>query len=172
MSIRRATIHDWEAIQSLLVQLDYPGAVDLPLAKMERMIHDPEGVLLVYEGSAEVGEAGGRIGAGLVEAEGKIAAGLVEAEGAGKILGFLSLHFIPQIALQGDFARISYFAVDESTRGKGVGKEMEEYCTRLARERGCHLIEVHCHTRRVRAHDFYFRQGYAESPKYLVKRLE
>jgi GNAT superfamily N-acetyltransferase len=87
------------------------------------------------------------------------------------ILGFLSLHFIPQIALPGDFARISYFSIDETARGKGIGAQLEEHATQLARERGCELIEVHCHTRRDRAHAFYFRQGYEESPKYLVKRL-
>jgi N-acetylglutamate synthase-like GNAT family acetyltransferase len=89
-----------------------------------------------------------------------------------RIKGFMSLHFIPQIALEGDFARISYFAVDATVRSEGIGRQMEEYCTRLAQERGCHLIEVHCHTRRSRAHEFYHRQGYEESPKYLIKRLK
>jgi GNAT superfamily N-acetyltransferase len=87
------------------------------------------------------------------------------------ILGFLSLHFIPQIALRGDFARISYFAVDDSARSLGIGRKMEEMATRLATERGCALMEVHCHTRRTRAHEFYARQGWVESPKYLIKRL-
>ena len=87
------------------------------------------------------------------------------------ILGFLSLHFIPQIALRGDFARISYFAVDEDTRGHGIGRKLEERATQLAKERGCALMEVHCHTRRTRAHKFYAQQGWVESPKYLIKRL-
>jgi len=95
---------------------------------------------------------------------------LVWEDGAA-ILGFLSLHFIPQIALPGDFARISYFSIDKKARGKGIGAQLEEHATQLARERGCELIEVHCHTRRDRAHAFYYRQGYEESPKYLVKRL-
>jgi GNAT superfamily N-acetyltransferase len=89
-----------------------------------------------------------------------------------KIFGFLSLHFIPQIALEGDFARISYFSIDESARGQGLGARLEQHATQLARERGCELIEVHCHTRREKAHAFYFRQGYEESPKYLIKRLK
>jgi N-acetylglutamate synthase-like GNAT family acetyltransferase len=97
---------------------------------------------------------------------------LLVYEKEGHILGFVSLHFIPQIALEGDFARISYFAVDATARSGGIGRQMEEYCTRLAREKGCHLIEVHCHTRRSRAHAFYSRQGYEESPKYLIKRLK
>jgi hypothetical protein len=32
-------------------------------------------------------------------------------------------------------------------------------------------MEVHCHTRRTRAHEFYARLGWVESPKYLVKKL-
>lgn len=97
---------------------------------------------------------------------------LLVYEESGKLLGFISLHFIPQIALEGDFARISYFLVDQSVRSKGIGQEMEEYCTRLAGERRCDRMEVHCHTRRAQAHQFYFRQGYEESPKYLLKKLK
>jgi GNAT superfamily N-acetyltransferase len=88
------------------------------------------------------------------------------------ILGLLSLHFIPQIALEGDFARISYFAVDDSARSLGIGRQLEEEATRLAREKGCDRLEVHCNTDRTRAHEFYARQGYHESPKYLIKKLK
>ncbi len=87
------------------------------------------------------------------------------------VVAFVSVHFIPQIAVAGDFARISYFSVDDSVRGQGIGREMEEYVVMLATERGCDRIEVHCHERRVEAHRFYFRQGFGESPKYLMKRL-
>lgn len=89
----------------------------------------------------------------------------------GEVVAFMSLHYIPQIALRGDFARISYFAVDGESRNSGIGKTMEEYCTQLAVRRGCDRIELHSHTRRERAHKFYYRQGYEESPKYLMKRL-
>jgi GNAT superfamily N-acetyltransferase len=87
------------------------------------------------------------------------------------VVAFVSVHFIPQIAVAGDFARISYFSVDDSVQGQGIGREMEEYIVMLAKERGCDRIEVHCHERRVDAHRFYFRQGFEESPKYLMKRL-
>jgi GNAT superfamily N-acetyltransferase len=90
----------------------------------------------------------------------------------GVIAGLISIHFIPQIALPGSFARISYLVVDEEFQGRGVGTGLESYCLRLARERGCDRIEVHCHSRRKRAHDFYHRQGYEESPKYLIKKLK
>jgi GNAT superfamily N-acetyltransferase len=88
-----------------------------------------------------------------------------------EVVAFLSLHFIPQIALPGDFARISYFAVKDSARSHGIGRQVETYITGLARERNCDRIEVHCHSRRTDAHRFYERQGYEESPKYFIKRL-
>lgn len=87
------------------------------------------------------------------------------------VVAFISVHFIPQIALKGDFARISYFSVDDSVRSKGIGKEIETYVTALAKKRHCDRIEVHCHSRRADAHRFYFRQGFKESPKYLIKVL-
>lgn len=87
------------------------------------------------------------------------------------VIAVISIHFIPQLALRGDFARISYFAVDSNVRSKGIGSEIEDYCTKLATKRNCDRIEVHCHSRRKDAHRFYFRQGYTESPKYFIKML-
>jgi ribosomal protein S18 acetylase RimI-like enzyme len=89
----------------------------------------------------------------------------------GKVLGFIAFDFLTQLVVKGDFARISCFAVDETARGMGVGKALEEHFTNLAIARKCDRIEVHCHSRRVDAHRFYYRQGYHESPKYLMKSL-
>src|SRR5258707_466729 len=155
--IRPARTTDWQAIKALLDQLEYPGTEKFLKARVARMVDHPDESLLVYEADGGGGTAGG---------------GGRRKEEPARILAFISLHFIPQIALEGDFARISYFSVDGSARSRGIGQEMEAYCTRLARERGCELLEVHCHTRRVRAHAFYTRQGYEESPKYLIKRLK
>lgn len=94
----------------------------------------------------------------------------VAVEGS-RLLGFLSLHFIPQIGLEGDFCRISYFCVVDSAQGLGVGTALEERAEMEASARGCDRIELHCHSRRVRAHGFYFRRGFVESPKYLMKLL-
>lgn len=88
-----------------------------------------------------------------------------------QVFGFISIHIIPQIALEGDFARISYFAVDENYRSMGAGKMLEEYCVQVATERNCDRIELHCHSRREKAYLFYYRQGYKESQKYLIKKL-
>jgi GNAT superfamily N-acetyltransferase len=97
---------------------------------------------------------------------------LLAAMDDGRLVGVMSLHFIPQLALAGDFCRISYFCVAETARGAGVGAMLEARAVEIARKRGCDRIEVHCHARRVDAHRFYFRQGYVESPKYLFKPLQ
>jgi GNAT superfamily N-acetyltransferase len=88
-----------------------------------------------------------------------------------KIAAFIIIDFLPQLGLEGDIAHIGYFAVDEAYRSKGIGRDMEAYIEQLAREKNCDRIEVHCHERRKDAHRFYFRQGYYESPKYLMKSL-
>lgn len=88
------------------------------------------------------------------------------------VTGVISLHFIPQIALAGDFCRISYFCISSGARGKGTGKALEERAVEIATQRGCDRMEVHSHSRRTGAHRFYSRQGYAESPKYLYKSLK
>lgn len=85
------------------------------------------------------------------------------------VIGFIALHFIPQLAIAGDFCRISYFCVDPGARGQGVGTALETAASALAWARGCDRIELHCNSRREQAHRFYHRQGYVESPKYLVK---
>ncbi len=87
------------------------------------------------------------------------------------VIALISIHFIPQLAVKGDFARISYFTVDTNIRSKGIGFKIEEYCTNLAKKRNCDRIEVHCHSRRIDAHRFYIRQGFTEFPKYFVKML-
>ncbi|MGB3309735.1 MAG: GNAT family N-acetyltransferase [Nodosilinea sp.] len=88
------------------------------------------------------------------------------------VIGLISLNFIPQLAMTGDFCRISYFCVDPAARGLGVGAALEAAACGLARARGCDRMEVHCHSRRELAHQFYYRQGYVESPKYLQKPIE
>ncbi|MDE3213963.1 MAG: GNAT family N-acetyltransferase [Bacteroidota bacterium] len=90
----------------------------------------------------------------------------------GSILGLISIHFVPQLEIEEDIARICYFVVDGHCRHKGIGKEMEAFCEALAHQRKCNRIEVHCQERRKEAHWFYLELGYEISPKYLVKALK
>jgi len=88
-----------------------------------------------------------------------------------QIYGFLSLYFIPQIALQGDFAKICYLCVDENMRSKGVGHLLVKEAEQQARRRGCDRMELHSGMQRPLAHQFYLREGYVEAPKYFRKAL-
>jgi GNAT superfamily N-acetyltransferase len=96
---------------------------------------------------------------------------LLVAHADGQLLGVLSAHFVPQLALAGDFCRISYLCVAPSARSLGIGARLEAAAIEEARRRGCDRVELHSHERRVDAHRFYSRLGYDESPKYLMKRL-
>lgn len=98
-------------------------------------------------------------------------AALLVADCEGQVAGFVALHFIAQLGTPGDFCRISYFCVDPAQRSRGIGRTLEEAVVALASERGCDRIELHCHSRRTAAHAFYARQGYLESPRYLLKSL-
>lgn len=96
---------------------------------------------------------------------------ILVAEEGGRICGFLSLYFIPQIALQGDFAKVCYLCVDENMRSKGVGHLLVQEVEQLARRRGCDRMELHSGMQRPLAHQFYLREGYVEVPKYFRKAL-
>ena len=95
----------------------------------------------------------------------------VVVEVGNNVPGFMSLHFIPQIAFDADYAVISYLVVDEHTRKQGIGKILEEYAVEVALKRGCRRIFLHSNARRTDAHRFYLRQGYQEYAKAFVKYL-
>lgn len=88
-----------------------------------------------------------------------------------KVTGFISVHFYEQIAYEGEFATIGFFVVDSTVRSRGIGKALEEYCTRLAIDRGCAIMELYSNEKRVDAHRFYERQGYKSYEKYFMKEV-
>ena len=139
--IRRARISYASQIGRLLHQLGYPVSADFVHQQLSVLLNDPHDDLLVAEADDT------------------------------RVIAFLAMHYVPQIAVEGGFARISYLCVDKETQSRGLGKMLEREGCRLAAERGCDRIELHCHARRTDAHGFYVRQGYTESPKYFIKRL-
>lgn len=66
-------------------------------------------------------------------------------------MALMSIHFVPQLALESDFAIIGYFAVDQNARSKGIRKEMEEHCVKLAKDRDCDRIQVRAITYSIAA---------------------
>ncbi|WP_160139716.1 GNAT family N-acetyltransferase [Chryseobacterium sp. c4a] len=142
MNLRKMNEKDVEVVIKLLDQLGYPNTKEFLPSKIKSLLEDSDEYLIVAE------------------------------DWEGNVIGFISIHIIPQIALKGDFARISYFSVEENYRSSGIGKLLEEYCEKVARERNCDRIELHCNFHREKAHRFYDRQGYTEFPKYFMKKLQ
>lgn len=89
-----------------------------------------------------------------------------------EVAGFLSLSIIPQIATEGDFARVAYLCVHEQFRGQKIGQTLLAFAEEIARQRGCDRMELHSSDHRKQAHQFYLAQGYEDAPKYFRKFLD
>jgi hypothetical protein len=92
---------------------------------------------------------------------------ILVAEQDEEVLGFASVHFIPQLGFDGGLAIITFFSVS----GIRVAKELETHITQLAYEHQCDRIQVHCAHFRKDDHKFYMGQGYRPYPDYFSKRL-
>jgi len=84
-----------------------------------------------------------------------------------EVLGFVSVHYLPQLAFDGGLMVITYLSADDA----GIAQALERYVTEQARIKKCERIQVHCLDWRTPAHQFYLQQGYMEYPKYFTKRL-
>lgn len=88
-----------------------------------------------------------------------------------EVVGFVTVHYLPQLAFDGGIAIISYLSVDESIKGADIAAALEKHVTEQARIKRCERIQVHCLDWRTPAHQFYLNHGYQEFPKYFTKRL-
>ena len=84
-----------------------------------------------------------------------------------EVTGFVSVHYLPQLAFTGGLAVISYLSADEV----GTAQALESYVVEQARLKRCERIQVHCLDWRTPVHQFYLQQGYIEYPKYFTKPL-
>jgi GNAT superfamily N-acetyltransferase len=85
--------------------------------------------------------------------------------------GFVALHFVPQLGVDGDLVLVSYFLVEENAHRKGIGKKLEEEIVALAKKRFCNRIDLHCSLHHEAANLFYKDWGYIEYPTYFCKPL-
>jgi N-acetylglutamate synthase-like GNAT family acetyltransferase len=88
-----------------------------------------------------------------------------------EVVGFISIHYLPQLAFDGELVLITYLAVDDSVKDQGIAKALEQYITDIAKRRRCDQIQVHIMDWRVKEDQFYKQQGYLEYPKYYTKTL-
>jgi GNAT superfamily N-acetyltransferase len=106
--VRTAQVGDAEAFSPLLASLGYPSDPSALKTRISGILKNPDAALLV-----------------------------AVREGSDRAIGLLSMHFIPQLGIEGEVARIGFFVIDESCHGSGVGKLLESHAETLAHERGC-----------------------------------
>jgi GNAT superfamily N-acetyltransferase len=96
------------------------------------------------------------------------------AEEEEKVVAFISGIFIPQFHLREMMFRITALSVDESSRTKGVGRQLVQKIEELCRKNGCGSIELTSGAQRKNdAHVFYERLGFASyKGKRFIKKLK
>lgn len=97
---------------------------------------------------------------------------LLVAEYDGRLAGTLQLTFIPGIARLGEpRCLIEAVHIAPDLRSRGLGSQMIRWAIEQARARGCGLVQLTSNKKRVDAHRFYRRLGFAQSHegfKYLL----
>lgn len=86
---------------------------------------------------------------------------LLVAEQGGRVVGTAQLTFLAGLSRRGAMrAQIEAVRVTSGVRGGKIGTRLIEECIRLARERGCVLVQLTSDATRVDAHHFYERLGF------------
>jgi len=87
------------------------------------------------------------------------------------VIGVLNLRFEAQLHHTEYIAEILEFAVADTYRNKGIGKEMFSQSCQIAKINGCSQIEVACNQLRENTHHFYMREGMNNFHFKFSKRL-
>jgi len=87
------------------------------------------------------------------------------------LLGVLTLHVTPVLHRAGPVGRLTLLVVDESARGRGIGRALVSAGEAWLASRGCVLVEVTSNQRRTDAHAFYERLGYAATSLRFGKTI-
>lgn len=104
----------------------------------------------------------------LMQAEGRL---VLVAEIKGKVVGCLSTSVMRVLHRPALVGRISMMVVDERLRSRGIGARLVRAAEAALRERGCYMVEVTSHVRRMEAHRFYERLGYEKTSVRLAREL-
>jgi GNAT superfamily N-acetyltransferase len=97
---------------------------------------------------------------------------LAVVEEDNKIIGTLQLTFITYLTYQGGKrALIEGVRIDESYRGKGLGKKLFEWAIEKSREEKCHVVQLTTDKSRPEALEFYMKLGFSASHEGLKLHL-
>jgi len=80
------------------------------------------------------------------------------------IIGIAQLNFIANLTYQGGVrAQIEGVRVHKDCRSQGIGKQLFEYLIEIAKQRGCHLVQLTTDKSRPEAYRFYQQLGFVNS---------
>lgn len=96
---------------------------------------------------------------------------VVVAELDGHAVGLAHLHVTPALERDRPAAKIGALVVDETHRGRGVGRALVQAAEEEARRRGCELLFLTTAARRNDAHVFYERLGFEQTGRRYGRTL-
>ncbi|MBI5698205.1 MAG: GNAT family N-acetyltransferase [Thaumarchaeota archaeon] len=82
-----------------------------------------------------------------------------------KIVGLVSMIFVPRLNQTKPELYIPELVVLESHRNMGIGKLLIEFCIKVAQEKNCYRIRLESGNKRVAAHKFYQTLGFDQYAK-------
>jgi ribosomal protein S18 acetylase RimI-like enzyme len=85
------------------------------------------------------------------------------AQAENEVVGVMSLELIPYFPTGSTICRVTSLVVSSRHRGCGIGEKLMAAAATFARKHGCSGIEVTSAERRVDAHRFYERLGFART---------
>jgi GNAT superfamily N-acetyltransferase len=88
-----------------------------------------------------------------------------------EVVGSISLHAIPMFHVAGKLGRITSLVVDERYRSAGIGKALLDAAEQWFESARCVKVEVTSADRRLDAHRFYERHGYARDGRRFTKGI-
>jgi ribosomal protein S18 acetylase RimI-like enzyme len=80
-----------------------------------------------------------------------------------EVIGVMSAELIPYFPTGSSICRVTSLVVSSRHRSRGIGEKLVAAAATFARERGCSGIEVTSAERRVDAHRFYVKLGFART---------
>jgi|SoiMetStandDraft_2_1073263.scaffolds.fasta_scaffold50564_2 GNAT superfamily N-acetyltransferase len=142
MRLRKATIEDAEALASLLTEIGW-----FEVFKNESLEESTQRVRAELE---------------LCLADDSHLVCVAQSE-EGKIIGYVSVHWLPYLFMHGPEAYVSELFVRDSARGRGVGRRLLQAVETEARSRGCTRMSLtNLRRRESYKRQFYVKAGWTE----------
>jgi GNAT superfamily N-acetyltransferase len=142
MRLRKATIEDAEQLASLLTEIGW-----FEVFKNESLEESSRRVRAELE---------------LCLADDSHLVCVAQSE-EGKIIGYVSVHWLPYLFMRGPEAYVSELFVRDSARGRGVGRRLLQAVETEARSRGCiRMALTNLRHRESYKRQFYVKAGWTE----------